>query len=535
MPSTRPVGSVADFSRYLTTGYWHDSGGFTHAFARASSGPTVITVNIAGLDAAGQRLARWAMEAWEGVANIDFREVTRGAQITIDDARAGAITAIRARTDHVTVDATINIGADFTQRNGTTIDSYSLFTYMHEIGHAMGLGHAGHYDGGAQYGRDEVFANDSWQMTVMSYFSQSANPNSGASSAVAVTPMAADIMAIQALYGATRGGATAGNTVYGVGGTLDTYFGQLLRQLAHGTNAIRQGRDFSFTLHDEGGRDRIDFGHDSKDQNVNLAPGAHSDVMGLRGNMIIAAGTVIEDYTAGAGNDRVLGNAVANVLSGGQGDDTLFGRAGNDRLLGGDGNDRLLGETGNDTLSGGAGGDVLLGGTGRDLLRGEGGDDTLMGGDGADSLWGGAGRDRLAGGAGDDLLWGDDGRDILLGGDGADSLFGGAGHDTLMGGAGDDRLSGGTGNDLLSGGAGADAFVFEAGGGADRITDFDPRHDRLLFEAALAGPGATAVADILARAAVIGGDTVIAFDDGTSVTLTGLTQPDLLAGAIGLL
>jgi hypothetical protein len=38
-----------------------------------------------------------------------------------------------------------------------TIDSYSFQTYVHEIGHALGLGHGGPYNGSASYGLDNLY------------------------------------------------------------------------------------------------------------------------------------------------------------------------------------------------------------------------------------------------------------------------------------------------------------------------------------------------------------------------------------------
>ncbi len=49
----------------------------------------------------------------------------------------------------------------------------------------------------------------------------------------------------------------------------------------------------------------------------------------------------IEGLVAGAGNDRVIGNAAANVLYGVAGNDTLLGLGGNDTLFGGTGFDRF--------------------------------------------------------------------------------------------------------------------------------------------------------------------------------------------------
>jgi len=62
--------------------------------------------------------------------------------------------------------------------------------------------------------------------------------------------------------------------------------------------------------------------------------------------------------------------------------------------------------------------------------------------------------------------------DIIRGYGGNDLLEGRGGNDSLYGGAGADTLNGGTGNDVLSGGGGNDLFLFAAGDGQDRVTDF---------------------------------------------------------------
>ncbi len=88
------------------------------------------------------------------------------------------------------------------------------------------------------------------------------------------------------------------------------------------------------------------------------------------------------------------------------------------------------------------------------------------------SFHGGSGNDTLYGSSGNDLLFGGSGNDTISDYGGNGRLYGGSGRDVIDGGEGNDRIDGGTGNDILTGGNGSDRFVFLAGFGHDRITDF---------------------------------------------------------------
>ena len=71
------------------------------------------------------------------------------------------------------------------------------------------------------------------------------------------------------------------------------------------------------------------------------------------------------------------------------------------------------------------------------------------------------------------------GNDSFFGLGGNDTLLGMAGRDLLDGGTGNDKLDGGTDADRLTGGKGKDTFIFHSDSGADIITDFSAKDDRI--------------------------------------------------------
>ena len=94
-----------------------------------------------------------------------------------------------------------------------------------------------------------IYLNDSWQATIMSYFSQSQNTYINDSYAYLISPMVADWIALGNKYG-TSAFAFSGNTTWG----FNTNIG--------GHGLCQPGcprRRTAFTIFDAGGTDTVDF------------------------------------------------------------------------------------------------------------------------------------------------------------------------------------------------------------------------------------------------------------------------------------
>lgn len=237
---------------------------------------------------------------------------------------------------------------------------HGRWTYLHEIGHSLGLSHAGLYDGaGHTYERHAEYAQDTRQFTVMSYFGKwmagadgiwrfDYDADARAPGLLPQTPMLHDIAAIQDKY-KPEGDTRSGDTTYGFHSTADRdVFNFDLNQTPILTIWDSGGND---TLDVSGFYKRLDSGvvvHPN--QYVDLRAGQFSDVGFLQGNVAIANDCTIENAIGGRGNDTIVGNGVGNMLDGGAGNDRIDGGAGSDRIIGGLGADWLIGGTGKDVF-----------------------------------------------------------------------------------------------------------------------------------------------------------------------------------------
>lgn len=389
------------------------------------------------------------------------------------------------------------------------VGSYYYDTFVHEIGHALGLAHP-HDNGGSSSifpgvenaEDDGDLSLNQFVTTIMSYvdIQSTYSPGYEANWGFAAGPMAFDIAAIQHIYGINKTYNT-GNNVYLLPSSngAGTYWSCIWD--AGGTDTI-SGQNASNSV-------IIDLNNATLANNDPNAGGFISQVVGVKGGFTIANSqggiSVIENAIGSNFNDTLTGNEYNNYLSGQGGNDVIDGKAGNDSLDGGAGNDTLYGGAGNDTLNGGTGNNTLYGGTGNDRYifnsdnyititeyANEGTDtvesaynfnlgpayleNLILKGSSAINGTGNSLNNTITGNAANNQLNGDAGND---------TLNGGAGIDTLNGGTGNDILVGSTGNDILTGGTGGDRFTFNSSSeGIDRITDFSALDDTIFVSAA---------------------------------------------------
>ena len=273
------------------------------------------------LNANQQAAARMAMNALSAICNLTFTEVADTA-VGAGDIRWTLSQNGALSTAHAYYPSSGAWGGDIwfgPSGSYTTpvVGGYSYHTFIHELGHAVGLEHP--HDGSPV----PIAGEDQLKYSVMSYQDNATDTNGYYGSSYFPTSfMLNDIAALQYLYG-LNGTTNQGDTVY----------------------SWVAGSKVYECLWDTGGTDTVDASSQTLSVTLNLNGGTWStigssysnDATLVRNSLGIAYDVVtatvdsrIENAIGTAVADTLIGNAKANVLTGGAGADTLTGGAGAD-------------------------------------------------------------------------------------------------------------------------------------------------------------------------------------------------------------
>jgi len=312
-----------------------------------------------GFNSVQQIAAQNALTAWSNVANLTFTNVpdNQNSAGTIRLSFSSSHSWVNAagetylpNSDPSGGDLFLNPNSPDIQlgySNGTfgtssfPLGSYSYFSLIHELGHALGLKHP--FDnstdgGGASIDGTSYSAWDCRVFTVMSYTTLADHSDAIGFTFNPTTPMLLDIEAIQSIYGANYS-YNAGNTNYSFNDNAGQYYFQTIWD-GGGVNAITYSGTTSSNFD-------LRQGYGSTVGNRVYAFTQTNPTAYIVKNLWIAYGTNIDNFVG-------VGTATLTVQCNDDGDSVTC-NSGNDTITLGAGTDKVYIGTGVDTIVGGKG------------------------------------------------------------------------------------------------------------------------------------------------------------------------------------
>lgn len=306
----------------LNSGWSWSGDTITYAFPTTTSGiyGSDELDGFAPLTNAQQDAATLALQTWDDLIAPDF-EYTTSADSNIEF--GSSTTGVSYAHAYYPEDGSVWFNTQYTELATPLNDSYGFMTYVHEIGHALGLDHMGNYNGEGTF--TPSCYQDSSVYSVMSYFGPDHWDGygdvawadwTGADGEVhsPQTPMLNDVMAIQAIYG-IESTTRVDDTIYGFNSNIG---GDLASIYDFATNLFP-----ILTIFDSAGVDTLNLSGWTTDSIIHLEPGSYSSCNAMTNNIAIAYTCTIENAVGGSGDDTFYGNEADNYLDGGSGDDTV--------------------------------------------------------------------------------------------------------------------------------------------------------------------------------------------------------------------
>ena len=324
---------------------WESPNGSAHEWMGNGSAAPIVTVSFdpgSGWTFGEENSFLQALSLWSDVANFQYEVVASGGEITLARGASGSGAATsyyyQPTASGIGSMTSADISIDTSAYGWQKLDSFSyvggygLLTTLHELGHALGLGHPGSYNESTPTASAILYpGTDTRQYTVMSY-------NDPPSSAAVynlnyqTTPGQYDILALQRIYGVSTDTNNPLNRpeTFGFNSTVTA---TLYNSAWAWTTALLPEFDFTqntspvVTLYDTanqaGNPNVLDLSGFSTASVVDLNPGTFTSADGMTNNIGIAFNTWIDKAIGGAGNDTFYVNGQSDTIDGGGGTNTV--------------------------------------------------------------------------------------------------------------------------------------------------------------------------------------------------------------------